>query len=268
MKNIINMRLLRRYLSLEAYGAWFAPYFAVSAKYAMRSAVDGNVAWDGDWTWTNEDAVGECLASTWDMLGAWNARRGAEVSRRSFEQNTPAAVRRLALCFNRHEVRSMHDLGQLEARAYEKVMGELVEAVLTLSSAKKTAAVEPMFGSKIAHHYFPSIVPVFDTAMVRNGVLRTSAYAAFEEGDGEGWVPATVASDGKEFAGYIGFLAAQVAEADKDDLAKVREAFGDAISPCAPMAMITSRRSVIWRLDAKLAEACACGDAQREGHLW
>lgn len=267
MKNLIKKRLLRRYLSLKEYGAWFAPYFAVCAKYATRSAVDGKVLWDGDWTWTNEEAVRECLASTWDMLGAWNARRGAEVSRRSFEKNTPAAVRSLALCFNRHGVGSMLDLGQLEARTYEQVMGELVEAVLQLSSAKKTAVAEPMFGSKIAHHYFPSIVPVFDTAMVRNGVLRTSAYGVFEESDGEGWVPATIASEGREFAGYVGFLAAQVAEADKNDLAKVREAFGDAISHCAPMAMVASRRSVIWRLDAKLAEACACGEAQREGHL-
>lgn len=266
MKNIIKKNLLRRYLTPEIYGPWFGPFFAVMAKHAVQSGNATSLREGGGWVWTDADAVDECLASTWDMLGHWNARRAIRVDRRTFDLTVPHRVRKLALCLNRHGVSSLRNLGQLD-RTYAKVFGEIVSTVLDLSEIKNTSRTEPMFGSKIAHHFFPTVVPVFDTAMVRKGVLQTSVFTAFRATDYDGWLPADMPSAAQEFGGYLAFLAAQVSEAQVSDLSAARQAFGNAIANNAPSAMAKDPRSLVWRLDAKVAEACALGEARREGRL-
>lgn len=266
MKSIIKKNLLRKYLTPEFYGPWFAPFFAVMTKHAEQSENATSRCNDGGWVWTDVDAVEECLASTWDMLGHWNARRAVRVDRRTFDRTVPHRVRRLALCLNRHEVCSLWKLGQLD-RTYRMVFIEIVDTVLELSKIKGTLRTEPMFGSKIAHHFFPTVVPVFDTAMVRKGVLQTSVFTAFRDADHEGWLPADLPDAALEFGGYLAFLAAQVSEAQASDLSAVRQAFGNAVVRCAPNAMAGDPRSLVWRLDAKVAEACALGEAHREGWL-
>ncbi len=152
--NLINTRLLQEYLTPSNYGPWFAPFFGVMAKYTFHDA-DGD--WR-DWIWTNPSAIDECLAATWDMLGAWNARRAIQIRRPHFERRARGPLRRLAITLNGYGVRSLRDLGQMRDADYQRVSSAIVENVLELSAIKQTARLEPMFGSKVAHHFFPSVV--------------------------------------------------------------------------------------------------------------
>ena len=264
MKNLIATRQLHRYLDVQSYGRWFAPFFGVAAKYTAHSADRARAP---RWVWHDADAISECLPSTWDMLGGWSARRAVAVRRSAFDRWTPGPLRDLALCFNRYDVNCLSDLARSPRRTYARVFPQIVSSVLDLSRVKRTARVEPMFGSKVAHHFFPSVVPVFDTAMIRRGVICTAVYRQFQDRERDEWLPTELPRGGEEYASYLAFLTAQVAGAPERALEQTRRAFGRAVEPFAPMAMVRAPKSHMWLLDAKIAEACACGEARREGLL-
>jgi hypothetical protein len=59
-------------------------------------------------------------------------------------------------------------------------------------------------------------------------------------------------------------LTAQVAQAEDRALGQVRKELAQALSSGAPSSMVKSQGSLLWKLDAKLAEFCACGKAREE----
>src|SRR5580704_2234982 len=130
MQNLISKILLDRHMSPAYYGPYMAPYFAVHLKYAEGS--------DGVWAWVDEGAVEECLASTWDMLGKWLARRAVTINRADFDRQVPPVIAHLARSLNRHRCRSLRDVAQLDARPYRTVLGAIHEAVLEVAKVKPT----------------------------------------------------------------------------------------------------------------------------------
>ena len=263
MQRLISTQLLTQHMKPEYYGPFMAPYFAVHAKYSIRSP--------GLWAWADPGAVEECLSSTWDMLGQWLARRATKVDRTAFDALVPRVVSRVAKVLTRHQVRSLHDLGKLNVRPYQAVVGAIQDGVMEVSALKATKNIEPMFGSKTLHHYFPSVVPVFDTAMVRNGAMRVKAFAEFLDEKASEWLVwhdanGVGGASALDFHRFLGFCTTQVTETTERRLAQTRQALGAAVQDFAPAGMARDRASYLWCLDAKLAEFCACGQAVVEGH--
>jgi hypothetical protein len=166
----------------------------------------------------------------------------------------------------------LRDLADLRTVRYGHFVRLLQEAVAEISRLRPTTHVEPVLGSKVLHHYFPSIVPVFDTALVRMGVMRTRAFRAFVEENVDGWLLYSDPQDAGgtamlEYHRYFAFAASQVAAAPRAVLARVRKRFGEDFSRLAPTIDVARRDGLVWRLDAKLAEYCLIGQAEREGLL-
>ena len=172
---------------------------------------------------------------------------------------------------NRDRVTCLRDLGALDAVGYRRVVRVLHEAVSVVSSLRSTRGVEPVLGSKVLHHFFPSLVPVFDTAFIRRGVMRTHAYRAMLE-RGEHWLVHRDegGAGGRgllEFHRYFAFCISEIALADRRTLTALRERFGQGFAALAPHTLWKRSDSLLWKLDAKLAEYCALGEAAREGLL-
>ncbi len=261
-QNLITPKLLVRHMRLGFYGPFMAPFFAVHLKYAHRGG--------RTWAWADERAVQECLTSTWDMLAKWQALRAVRVDRHRFHDEAAAPVTRLARVLNRAEIRSLGDIGACRGPTYERVLEAIHEAVMEVSSLKGTQTPEPMFGSKVLHHYFPSVVPVFDRAMVRNGAMRIRAFHDFlgAHADSALVLQDAAAAGGSaalDYHRFVAFCTAQIAAAPKRLLHATRRALAAGVADFAPHAVVSDRQSYIWHLDAKVAEFCACGQAAVEG---
>ena len=180
-------------------------------------------------------------------------------------------VPRVAKALNRYRVTCLRDLAALDAMTYRRVVRVLHEAVSSVSSLRSTRVVEPLLGSKVLHHFFPSLVPVFDTAFIRRGVMCTKAYRAMVL-RAEPWLvhdeDASAGDRGLlEFRRYFAFCVSEVASVDRRTLTKLRNRFGQGFAALAPHALWQRSDSFFWKLDAKRAEYCALGDAAREGLL-
>ena len=261
--NFIRPELLGVFMGLGWAGKSLAPFFAVHAKHAHD--FDGGV-----WFWDSGRAVEETSASVWDMLAKWQALRAVKVDRRRFEGGIVAPVQRLSRLLDREGLCSLHDVADLDVRDRRRVLREIHAAVMDVSALKPTKAAEPMFGSKVLHHYFPSVVPVFDTAMVRRGVLRLHAFRAFAANGGREWHAFDDATEAGgsaafEFDQYMAFCLAQLHGASSKALDGTRSAFAKDVRHFVPTGLWEDQESFVHALDAKVAEFCLLGQAKREG---
>lgn len=214
------------------------------------------------WVWDNPGAAESCLDAVWSMTGKWRARRGARtpISRKLFDKVVTRQVRELADVLNAFDVNSLHAFKDLDPADIRKVVGHVLTAVIKVSKVKKNKVLNPMFGSKVLHHYFPGIVPIYDTAYLRNKALRKALFTQFasEGGDG-GWLKLLprrrrdLGNNVKSFELYLMWCAAQLAEAPDTRIAAARRTFvrASGISTTG-----IAKSSPLWHLDARIAEIC------------
>ena len=220
------------------------------------------------WEWARKETTLEALEVIWNMTGRWNARRPVTVPRKAFDKCVGEVVPDLAAYLNRQGITCLRDLAELESRPYRAVIARIHRAVERISALRETQHVEPVLGSKVLHHYFPSIVPVFDTRFIRNGVMRTSAYRDSLDVCAEWRTFSTTDAAGGpsmfDFHGYFAFCAWQIGTASMSALTTTRTQFGRDFRRSAPVSMAANCSSVLWHMDAKIAEYCAVNHAHDE----
>ena len=67
----------------------------------------------------------------------------------------------------------------------------------------------------------------------------------------------------KSYHQYFGFCAKQVFEADR--LADLRKSFAKDFLKYMPLVLTKNHRSIVYKMDAKIAEYCLLGLAAKEG---
>lgn len=231
------------------------------------------------WPWDLESAVNGSLDRAWDMTGKWRARRAVAVDRRRFNAEVPRIVATLSLTLNKHGIQNMHHVCELNGRdsgAFGEVVGAIHDAIKESSSIKPTAVIKPMFGSKVLHHFFPSVVPVFDSAYVLNGAMKSDDYQQFQTHESVGWKYWSYQRDGAavvaeaeldDYHDYLDYCLARLSVVDPSDLRDLRGRFSDVLGSSVSTQMRSDRSSLLWQLDAKIAEWCLCGSACAEGTL-
>lgn len=219
------------------------------------------------WEWARTATTREALEVIWNMTGRWNARRPVTVARKLLDRSIATEVPQLAEYLNRNEIRSLLDVAQLEPARYQSALTHIHGAVNRISALRKTTHIEPVLGSKVLHHYFPSVVPVFDTRYIRNGVMKGSTYRDSFKSWEERRIFATADEAGGpsmlDYHDYLAFCAWQLGTARPRALAVTRARFGTAFKTFAPFSVVADRESILWRLDAKIVEYCAVNDAER-----
>lgn len=140
---------------------------------------------------------------------------------------------------------------------------------LLISRIKPTKVLTPMFGSKVVHHYFPSVVPVFDDAKIRKVLMCSATWGRAMKRSADAWrrqVERAGPCDPAmaDFQQYFAFCVSQIEEAPGNHLWQTREALAGRCSRFAPAVLQSNQESLLWRLDAKIAEFCGCGAASNE----
>lgn len=237
-----------------------APIFALHAAAGIRRS-NGTRGAAFRWEWDSVARTLEALEVIWNMTGRWNARRAVTIRPAPFRKRVLEEVPQVAKALNRAGVACLRDIVELEPRDYNRVTGRIHSAVHRISALRRTKQTEPVLGSKVLHHYFPSVVPVFDTRFIRNSVMRSDPYrSSFDSW--KSWLihEAPAGAGGQsmlDFHRYSTFCAWQIGTASKTALEAARTRFAKAMAHVAPGMMAKDRDSLLWRLDAKIAEYCA-----------
>jgi hypothetical protein len=267
MKNVINARNATRDRRPElvwGHTTALGPMLGVHGAYQYEVMCrDGRQRLPGGWCW-HEAATLECLGTAWNMTGRWQARRAVTVSRNAFDKRLMKVVPRLAKYLNGRQVSCLRDFEAMEPSPYRKVVEKIHWAVRDISRLRRTTEVEPVLGSKVLHHFFPSLVPVFDAQYVRHGIMRRTDFREFVAEDPDGWL---VFADARQAGGprmldfhrYFAYCAAQIGTASMLRLAATRKVFAEGFRAVAPCALYADRSSLLWKLDAKAVEYCLLG---------
>lgn len=272
MSNILTLTNLTRYWvpdNASGHAIVLGPMMALHEALRLKRIQEYGPA-PFQWEWSETQAVDDTLGVIWKMTGRWKARRAVTVSRETLHAVTLDVVPRLARFLNRESVFSLWDLVRSDDERYGRVVEMLHKAVRDVSEVRDTRQIEPVLGSKVLHHFFPSVIPVFDTAIVRNAVMRTAAVQKVLKTNPEWCVHNdSAAAHGESMLDYHRYfvVCAQIGSASKEHLLKLRNRFGNGFVPLAPNRMVHDRKSLLWRLDAKIAEYCLAGQAFKEGLL-
>lgn len=258
-------------LSSDAEGGWnpatfyghhvvLAPMFAIHLA-AQVQASRGEAHGGQRWEWIKPTVALEAAPTIWSMTGRWNARRPVTMTNADLEASIERDVPALARLLNRHGVRCLRDVALAKPTQYRSLTRSIHAAVLRVSQLRKTTQIEPVLGSKVLHHYFPSVVPVFDTRFIRHDVMRSEPYrASIDSWRGRVLFRTAAEAGGQsmlDFHHYFTFCAWQIGEASESAIHATRTKFAKAMAPIAPSAMVKDCESMLWRLDAKIAEYCA-----------
>ena len=265
MKTLVTNANLSKALSKWAFPVYhshfLAPLLSIQECERAKAIVTGKDA--PLWMWTTARIVAKSHELIWQMSGEWQARRSKTITQpRRFFSYTTEAVVRLAKTFNRHKVLSLADLGKFDQSTYEWVVKQIESSISKISRTRSTEAIQPVLGSKVLHHFFPSIIPVFDDALISKRVLRLPEFIGFVETNRDGWLFARHANHPRmlEYHRYLAFCAQQISETPSKVLKRVRERFMSNFRDLAPR-ILSDRglNGLLGRLDAKIAEYCLIG---------
>lgn len=273
LKPLLTARNMKRYWDPDdgvGHKAALGPILAIHDAYTLLE-LGRHEGHQFRWNWVKEAAVVDALPLVRHMAGRWKALRGVTVKRNLFDRKVLEVTRRLASYLNRNGVTSLYDVARFDQRNYSRVVQRINGAVIDISSLRKTAETQPVLGSKVLHHLFPSVVPAFDAVYIRKGVLETEAFEYFLR-DADDWIVYCGSEEAGgphmlKFHQYFAMCAYAVGTTKKARLNVLRRHFGHAFSEVAPGRMVNDRGSLLWRLDAKIAEYCLVGQAFREGIL-
>jgi hypothetical protein len=254
-------------LSLSSYRASFGPTGSALSLATFASihetsrVVSGTPEGPSKWEWEKSRTVEKTQEILWHMTGDWKARRAVTIERPAlFFARVTKEVTALARLFNTHRVFCLQDLVRTPAKLRIRIIRRILSSVQEISRARKTKLVQPVLGSKVLHHYFPGVIPVFDDLLIAKRVLRakhyrdvarTAEYARDMDDAGE------LAARTDEFASYLFYCMHIISSTDTGTLNRVRRALGDDSKMVFPHEIATGGKShLLWKLDAKLVEYC------------
>jgi hypothetical protein len=243
---------------IEFYGRWLGPFLDGHASGPTASKGFG---------WTRSSVTG-LLDKAWQMTGVWQARRPYRMERAPFDKVVVQEVLALSRQLDAAHVGSLRDLSVLSNKDWSKAENlhrTIFQSVLSVSRLKPTAVPVAMFGSKVLHHYFPSVIPVYDDQWVKKAAMTMPAWRAFETSH-DGWIVDPVASGPLDvemvrYRRWFGGCLAGIGGLGARSLGQLRK---------GAQQRLDLERHPSWvasQLDAKLAEWCILGEAHHLGYL-
>lgn len=271
MNQVISRRFLFARWGLEEtveHTLTLTPFLLLHEIASRRSSDETGRRAKRRWAWEESAAVEACLTLAWQMAGRWQARRAVTVSRQRFDAVVLRVVPWLARRLNLLGVHSLRDVSRLSRGHYTSAVTAVHVAVREISAIRRTKTIEPVLGSKVLHHFFPSIVPAFDRRWIRNEVLSLDSCRQYLGSGGRGrrlWQTDVEAQGASllAFHEYFVLCVSHVGEATRTELQAVRMRFSKAFQDLAPAAFVKAKGSLLFRLDAKIAEYCLLGWARR-----
>lgn len=135
------------------------------------------------------------------------------------------------------------------------------KGVLDISNQRDTARIEPLLGSKILHHFFPSLIPVYDDMFISKRVLRMQYLKNHLDNDLDDWIFTDYGEESRmrEYHIYFAFCAQQIHDTKQNIIQSLRKRLAGMYKDLVPHILVRKRWSLLHQLDAKLAEYCLIG---------
>jgi len=256
----------KEFISIN-HAADLAPFFAIQeAERAKDIPKEKNPK---IWMWDNERTVNKCQQIVWQLTIDWKAWRPVPIKNpekfnpKMFHEEVIRCVTKLATVFNKYRITALRDLKSCDRDKYKKIVSHIEDGIMCISKTKPTKkVVQPMIGSKVMHHFFPTIVPVFDNAWISSRVLRLRSFKDFLKSKGHGWILKDYGEPPRmqEYHHYLAYCAQQICDTNKHDLDDLRQEIAKLYIDVFPYSLVKNgKRSLMWKLDGKLAEYCLVG---------
>ena len=238
-----------------------APFFAIQE--AEREKDIAKRREPKIWMWDKVRTVNKCQQIVWQLAGAWQARRGVPIkSQKRFHEEVTRWVITLAAMFNRDGIMALRDMKIFDQDKYEKIVCKIEDGIMRISKTKPTQKIQPVLGSKVMHHFFPTIIPVFDDAWISKKVLKLESFKDFLKNNKERWLFKDYAEQTRmqEYHHYFAYCVQQICKSKKQDLDDLRDKIANLYMDVSPHSLVKKRKQgILWKLDAKLAEYCLVG---------
>lgn len=256
-----NLRkALREWANPDFGSIYLAPFFAIHE--TEREKDNLNAKETPIWMWYKKRTIDKCQELIWQILGEWGARRRKTIKNpEKFHEEVVYSVTKLANLFNRFKIITLRDMGKLNQNKYEKILSEILEAIMWISKKRHTKKVQPVLGSKVIHHFFPTIIPVYDDKMISKRVLKLNSFKEFINNDQDGWVFKDYGKQTRlqEYHYYFAYCTQQICDTHCHDLNKIRNIFAEKYKRLSPYSYAKNKKNILWALDAKIAEYCLIG---------
>jgi len=269
MTSLITQSNLARALDNWAFPVYHSLFLAplLTIQEAERAKNNANDKESPIWLWNSERILKKCHALIWQMTGEWQARRSITISQPGrFYSYMTKGVMSVAKILNRYEIISLSDFKQLDQKRYEKIVTCIENSIIQISGTRLTEEIQPVLGSKVLHHFFPSIVPVYDDKFISKQVLKLKEFDHFIETNADGWLFNEHKQQSRmlEYHRYFAFCSQQICETPSKSLNHLRIKFMNFYTDLAPkMFSEQGTKGLLGRLDAKLAEYCLIGATYR-----
>ena len=217
----VNFRkALKEWVSHPIYhAADLAPFFAIQeAQRAKDNTKEKNLR---PWIW-GKRSVEKCQQIVWHLTGEWGARRNKTIENpKEFHKEVTGCVTKLATKLNRHGITALRDMKKifdLDRGKYKKIVREIEENVKLISRHRDTKELEPVLGSKVLHHFFPTIVPVYDKKYISERVLELKSFKVFLKNNKDGWLFKDYAQQTRmqEYHHYFAYCVQQISDSKKE----------------------------------------------------
>lgn len=253
-------KALKKWADPQEHSYYLAPFFTI------QEAEKANII-DKDkelllWIWSSKKSVNKCQEIIWQLTGEWKARRGITIKNpNKFHEEVTFSISNLSKIFNKYRIASLRDMKELEQNNYEEIVSEIEEYISRISKMRKTREIQPVLGSKVIHHFFPSIVPVYDDEYISQGVLKSKPFKEFLKSCRDEWVFNIYKNQSRlqEYHYYFAYCAQQICNADFTIIKNLRNKMAYLFQDLSPFIMVKKKRSILWKLDAKIAEYCLMG---------
>jgi len=137
---------------------------------ALRNRNDDDESWP--LTWKRNRNLPIAIDLVLSSLKAWQAFR-PESSRKivnRLSEELPVIILKFQNRMKQMGIKKAWEINKLNYNQFRNTIRMISYSVSEISSFKSTKT--PMLGSKIMHHFFPEIFPVWDTAWIKNKALK------------------------------------------------------------------------------------------------
>ncbi|MEW5800064.1 MAG: hypothetical protein AB1728_13780 [Bacteroidota bacterium] len=203
------------------------------------------------WAWHSPRVVERAFESIWQLLGEWRARRGAPfVSTKRIKEVVVSEVISLAKLFNSKNIDCLRSFKTFSPSTFQRLHYAIMRRVLNISLLKKTIVPQPMLGSKILHHFFPTVVPVYDDLFISKQVMKLSKITTYEKKElASFYLTDSIHQRMNEFQKYHRFCTSQICSIPMHELKIIRREFGEMFADLLPHKLYLDKQS--WGLTSR-----------------
>jgi hypothetical protein len=235
-------KALKKWADIELHCRYLLPFLAIHEAARSKSEDKNKI-----WFWDEDNAIEKCIKILDCLLGEWGAKRPSgkdktkknkRIESENFINTIKPYVKKLTRIFNEYNIISLKDIANLKSEDRDEIRRTIINYVSKISEVKVKkgrGSVSATLGSKTLHHFFPSVIPVYDNRMIN----RTAKQKSYDK--------------------YLNNCIEEVKRSRSLKQVRRKIAKDYIRTELIPYNLIKNKRSILYRLDAKLAEYCLVG---------